>query len=105
MQKVRKIKQFEVRDKSDHLPGHKKRECGKTTFSMPLTGVEPVRYFYRGILSPLRLPVPPQRLTDLIIIHHLKAIVKRSFYLSQVQLTALNSAGEMPSCFLNTLQK
>ena len=41
MQKVRKITQFEVRDKSDHLPGHKKRECGKTTFSMPLTGVEP----------------------------------------------------------------
>jgi hypothetical protein len=29
--------------------------------SMPLTGIEPVRYRYRGILSPLRLPVPPQR--------------------------------------------
>ena len=28
---------------------------------VPLTGIEPVRYFYRGILSPLRLPVPPQR--------------------------------------------
>jgi hypothetical protein len=28
---------------------------------MPLTGIEPVRYRYRGILSPLRLPVPPQR--------------------------------------------
>ena len=26
---------------------------------VPLTGVEPVRYCYRGILSPLRLPVPP----------------------------------------------
>ena len=28
---------------------------------VPLTGIEPVRSFYRGILSPLRLPVPPQR--------------------------------------------
>ena len=28
---------------------------------VPLTGVEPVRYFYRGILSPLCLPIPPQR--------------------------------------------
>ena len=28
---------------------------------VPLTGVEPVRYCYRGILSPLRLPIPPQR--------------------------------------------
>lgn len=30
---------------------------------MPLTGLEPVRYRYRGILSPLCLPIPPQRLT------------------------------------------
>ena len=30
-------------------------------FLVPLTGVEPVRYFYRGILSPLCLPIPPQR--------------------------------------------
>ena len=30
---------------------------------MPLTGIEPVRCFHRGILSPLRLPVPPQRRT------------------------------------------
>ena len=28
---------------------------------MPLTGLEPVRYRYRGILSPLCLPIPPQR--------------------------------------------
>ncbi len=28
---------------------------------VPLTGLEPVRYCYRGILSPLRLPIPPQR--------------------------------------------
>ena len=36
--------------------------CSYTPVMVPLTGVEPVRYFYRGILSPLRLPIPPQRL-------------------------------------------
>ncbi len=30
-------------------------------FLVPLTGLEPVRYCYRGILSPLCLPIPPQR--------------------------------------------
>ena len=28
---------------------------------VPLTGIEPVRCCHRGILSPLRLPIPPQR--------------------------------------------
>ena len=28
---------------------------------VPLTGLEPVRCCHRGILSPLRLPIPPQR--------------------------------------------
>ena len=28
---------------------------------VPLAGLEPARYFYRGILNPLRLPIPPQR--------------------------------------------
>ena len=26
---------------------------------MPGAGIEPARYFYRGILSPLRLPISP----------------------------------------------
>ena len=30
-------------------------------FLVPLTGLEPVRYRYRGILSPLCLPIPPHR--------------------------------------------
>ena len=30
-------------------------------FMVPLTGIEPVRFLRRGILSPLCLPVPPQR--------------------------------------------
>lgn len=29
-----------------------------------MTGVEPVRCFHRGILSPLRLPIPPHQLID-----------------------------------------
>ena len=28
-------------------------------FLVLVIGVEPIRYFYRGILSPLRLPIPP----------------------------------------------
>ena len=28
---------------------------------VPMTGLEPVRYCYRGILSPLCLPIPPHR--------------------------------------------
>ena len=28
---------------------------------VPLVGVEPTRYRYHGILSPARLPIPPQR--------------------------------------------
>ena len=30
-------------------------------FLVPVTGVEPVRCCHRGILSPLRLPIPPHR--------------------------------------------
>ena len=28
---------------------------------VPVTGLEPVRYFYQGILSPARLPISPHR--------------------------------------------
>ena len=31
------------------------------TFVVPVTGLEPVQYRYRGILSPLCLPIPPHR--------------------------------------------
>ena len=30
-------------------------------FVVPLAGLEPARMLLRGILSPLRLPIPPQR--------------------------------------------
>ena len=33
-------------------------------FLVPLTGLEPVRILLRGILSPLCLPIPPQRRVD-----------------------------------------
>ena len=35
---------------------------------MPVTGLEPVRRCRRGILSPLRLPIPPHRLMCVPII-------------------------------------
>ncbi len=50
-------------------------------FSMvPVTGVEPVRRFHRGILSPLRLPIPPHRLIrclNIILYNH--TFVKHKF--------------------------
>ena len=40
----------------------KEKERLSLSFSLvPLTGIEPVRFLRRGILSPLCLPVPPQR--------------------------------------------
>ena len=34
-----------------------------------LTGLEPVWYRYRGILSPLRLPISPQQHLTIILYH------------------------------------
>lgn len=40
-------------------------------YMVPLIGVEPIRYHYHRILSPARLPIPPQRrVTNLFIITH-----------------------------------
>ena len=37
-------------------------------FVVPLAGLEPARMLLRGILSPLRLPIPPQRHLDKYLI-------------------------------------
>ena len=44
-------------------PQKEKSLTGKSGKAQPVppTGIEPVRCFHRGILSPLRLPVPPPR--------------------------------------------
>ena len=43
---------------------------------VPVTGLEPVRYCYRGILSPLCLPIPPHRqISAEVRIPHLLRIV------------------------------
>ncbi len=39
---------------------------------VPLIGVEPIRYHYHRILSPARLPIPPQR--------HIKRLNKYIIY-------------------------
>ena len=36
---------------------------------VPLAGLEPARSFERGILSPLRLPIPPQRRLKMLNFH------------------------------------
>ena len=41
---------------------HKKRQPMRLSFFMvPVAGLEPARYHYRWILSPLRLPIPSHR--------------------------------------------
>ena len=39
----------------------KKAPLTRCFFLVPVTGLEPVRCCHRGILSPLRLPIPPHR--------------------------------------------
>ena len=60
-------------------PWHQKRTppWGRS-FLVPLTGIEPVRCFHRGILSPLRLPVPPQRRRAGINLTHLTIALRKS---------------------------
>ena len=41
---------------------HKKRPKKRTGLVL-MAGLEPARYCYRGILSPLRLPIPPHQRT------------------------------------------
>ena len=53
------VKQIELAVKQIELK--KALAFASAFFMVPLTGIEPVRCFHRGILSPLRLPVPPQR--------------------------------------------
>ena len=38
---------------------------------VPEAGLEPARYFYRGILSPLCLPIPPLGLKTVIKTHYI----------------------------------
>ena len=46
----------------------------RTINMVPLTGLEPVRYRYRGILSPLCLPIPPQRHILFSFVHPIKCL-------------------------------
>ena len=47
----------------DSSRSYKKKEIAKNYlfFLVPPVGIEPTRYRYRGILSPVRLPVSPRR--------------------------------------------
>ena len=61
------------------FPRHQQKILRKASFLLvPLTGIEPVRCFHRGILSPLRLPVPPQRRRAGINLTHLTIALRKS---------------------------
>ena len=48
---------------------------GVTCLLVPLTGIEPVRILLRGILSPLCLPIPPQRHICSIVLKSDRALI------------------------------
>ena len=57
---------------------------------MPLTGIEPVRCFHRGILSPLRLPVPPPRQVYMNVIdYNMEAAPRIELGIKVLQTSAL----------------
>ena len=47
--------------------------------AMPVTGLEPVRYFYRGILSPLCLPISPYRHIVQLLFYYIGSQKSRTF--------------------------
>ena len=53
---------------------------------VPVIGVEPIRYRYRGILSPVRLPIPPHR--QACIYYHCLG-EKSSVFIKKVMNTVL----------------
>ena len=52
-------------------PENKMRGHRPLSYLVPLTGLEPVQCRHRGILSPLCLPIPPQRLVITWIYYHI----------------------------------
>ena len=45
-----------------------------------VAGLEPARYLYRGILSPLRLPIPPHERLFFVLIKELCTFVQSSLW-------------------------
>ena len=62
----------------------RQKKIGKTYLFLlvPLAGLEPARMLLRGILSPLRLPIPPQR-------HYLEAPPRFELGVEALQAHAL----------------
>ena len=62
-------------------------------FVVPVTGLEPVQYRYRGILSPLCLPIPPHRqLSAPIRIPQIRGCVKHENKKAEKKFRGGNSA-------------
>ena len=65
--------------------GTKNPTSFRSGFLVPVTGIEPVRFLRRGILSPLCLPIPPCRRA--VIVAHFSSAVKnnrRKFFLLRI---------------------
>ena len=43
-------------------------QCTMSFILVPGAGIEPARCYHRGILSPLRLPIPPPGQDDLLVV-------------------------------------
>ena len=56
---------------------------------VPMTGLEPVRLLHRGILSPLRLPIPPHRLMKKTFARLLEAPPRFELGMKVLQTSAL----------------
>jgi hypothetical protein len=52
-------------------------------FLVPVTGVEPVRYRYHGILSPARLPIPSHRQRKNVL-KHIELYIKGAWFSSVI---------------------
>jgi hypothetical protein len=66
---------------------------------VPEAGLEPARYFYRGILSPLCLPIPPLGLVNwyqfywfIILLYNKKSLKMEAEAGIEPALTALQAA-------------
>ena len=68
-------------------------------FLVPAIGLEPIRYCYRGILSPLRLPIPPRRRFNLPVYYILTDKDMQEIF---IKMTKSPQKGAMTDNFYKT---
>ena len=68
---------------------HKKRASYGCSQMVPVAGLEPARYRYRWILSPLRLPIPSHRQNSALLLYANVIPLSNAFLLKQNRITCL----------------